>query len=566
MLAGQSEKPGPSVVPLLSIFSFFAIRSRLMILMLGAVAPLMTLLVFDANSARRLALDQASTSIELRARFAAERLSRIFDRASVILADFGSLPSVEAINEPPCRDAAAAFVARHREFRTVGVVDPNGDIVCHNSMSDRRAFTDLNLVSAVRTAPVGELRVGRLMVGNVTGKRTIIVAMRMEAAPGSQPPVMFASIDLSGFSEAAELAIEDDIATAVVVDGASGEVFAGGGVGRTLVGGSVGDALVAAMQPQEPSKAAWMPLFGEEQVIGFAPLRIQGLSRPMMVLSAPRADILDAANQRAFRRLIIAAGVTLFALCATWMMAVAAFAKPIRRLTAAAAWIGAGNLEARVKIDAWQAQELRTLGGALNDMATKLGAAREQLEGLANQDGLTGLANRRRFDAAIDVECRHAEREGTPMSLLLIDIDFFKSFNDKAGHVAGDHCLRIVGEALKGCATRPNDVAARYGGEEFAIILPNTNGASALAVASNVHKAIRQAAIRRPESDAGLLTVSIGIVSIESKSVGLTPNAVIALADEALYAAKLEGRNRSQATGWQNRQNYGDVSRSVTAA
>jgi diguanylate cyclase (GGDEF)-like protein len=521
-----------------------------MLLVVSAVAPLVALLGADAYYARHVALQNALTTVELRAGFAAERQSRIFDRAAVLLDDFRAADGVDTAGGPQCQKAAAAFADRNAEFMTVGVVDAAGVIVCHSSIADRRSFTDPNLVSTTLNGSQAGVLVSRLTVGKVTGKRTLIIAMRTASGSTSAPGIVFASIDLSSFSNLAELSVEDDIGTVLVVDGASGEVFAGGGVGRPLVGGNVGEPLRLAMQPHLPRAGSWLPLFGEEQVVGFAPLRVQGGSRPMMVVAAPTAQILADANQQAFRHVIVASAVTIFALGATWLIGVAALAQPIRRLTGTAESIGAGRLDARVAIEPWQAKELRTLGSALNDMAIKLGAAQEHLESLANQDSLTGLANRRRFDSALAVECRRAQRDGLPLSLLLIDIDFFKSFNDEAGHLEGDRCLRRVGAALKECATRSGDLAARYGGEEFALILANTSEQSANSVAANVHDAIRRAGVRRPGPEGGVLTVSVGIVSSRGGGAEIFPEQMIAIADDALYAAKLDGRNRSRAGVW----------------
>ncbi|MFC7052942.1 diguanylate cyclase [Hansschlegelia quercus] len=521
-----------------------------MLLVVGAVAPLVALLAADVYDARYAAIENALTTVELRAGFAAERQSRVFDRAAGLLSDFRATGGVDTAGGAQCQKAAASFANRNSEFMTVGVVDADGVIVCHSSIADRRSFTDPDLVSAVLKTSQSGVVVSRLTVGKVTGKRTLIIAMQTESGSTSPPGIVFASIDLASFSNLAELSVEDDIGTVLVVDGASGEVFAGGGVGRSLIGGNVGEPLRLAMQRHLPRAGAWLPLFGEEQVVGFAPLRAQGGSRPMMVVAAPTEQILADANQQAIRHVIVAVGVTVFALGATWLIGVAALAQPIRRLTGTAESIGAGRLDARVLIEPWQARELRTLAGALNDMAIKLGAAQEHLESLANQDSLTGLANRRRFDSALAVECRRAQRDGLPLSLLLIDIDFFKSFNDEAGHLAGDRCLRRVGAALKECATRAGDLAARYGGEEFALILSNTSEQSAISVAANVHDAIRRAGVRRPGPEGGFLTVSIGIASSAKGAGEIFPEQMVAVADDALYAAKLDGRNRSRIGVW----------------
>ncbi|OBV36531.1 sensor domain-containing diguanylate cyclase [Janthinobacterium psychrotolerans] len=173
---------------------------------------------------------------------------------------------------------------------------------------------------------------------------------------------------------------------------------------------------------------------------------------------------------------------------------------------------------------------------------------REQTMVLRSQtfsDGLTGVANRRHFDVAIDKEMRRARRSGIPLSLLMIDIDHFKDYNDQYGHQQGDTCLKQVAGALAAMLNRSGDVLARYGGEEFAAILPDTELAKALGLAEAIRKSVRTLSIDNGHEDGAPrhITVSIGVAT-HSGAAPLDMDQLIGAADRALYQAKDGGRNR----------------------
>ncbi|MCJ1884177.1 sensor domain-containing diguanylate cyclase [Pseudomonas sp. LA21] len=169
--------------------------------------------------------------------------------------------------------------------------------------------------------------------------------------------------------------------------------------------------------------------------------------------------------------------------------------------------------------------------------------ANHQLEVLASRDPLTGLQNRRSFDDRLTAELRRAYREQSPLSLLLIDVDYFKRFNDTYGHPAGDDCLRNIGQLLADSVRRPGDLAARYGGEELAVILPNTDNAGAQAVAEQFLQHLWQSNLTHVGSPFGRVTASIGIATLPAGS-DAPAAALIGTADQALYRAKGAGRNR----------------------
>ncbi|MEM8511181.1 diguanylate cyclase (GGDEF)-like protein [Massilia sp. MP_M2] len=189
-------------------------------------------------------------------------------------------------------------------------------------------------------------------------------------------------------------------------------------------------------------------------------------------------------------------------------------------------------------------------------LQNELVGAREQLQEhnraltlLADHDGLTGIANRRRFETVLTNEKARAARSGLPLSIVMLDVDHFKRFNDTYGHVAGDACLRQVAAALRDNLARPADLAARYGGEEFVALLPDTDPAGARMIAERIRCAVMALQVTHAGNDAGVVTISAGVYT--SQGAGLTGNGTVITAsklleraDALLYQAKMSGRNQ----------------------
>ena len=191
------------------------------------------------------------------------------------------------------------------------------------------------------------------------------------------------------------------------------------------------------------------------------------------------------------------------------------------------------QIEMRVKTE----QELVRARDALEKL-------NQTLEKLASQDGLTGLANRRKFDSSLAEEFSRATRDASTLALVMIDVDLFKKYNDVYGHPAGDECLRVISQAIQNLTQgRPGDLAARYGGEELSILLPNTDVAGAVAVAEEIRKTIEQLKIRHSGNPQGVVTVSAGVEALTPGRNADTAGQLVEAADKALYAAKSAGRN-----------------------
>lgn len=182
-------------------------------------------------------------------------------------------------------------------------------------------------------------------------------------------------------------------------------------------------------------------------------------------------------------------------------------------------------------------QRTRELRSAME----KLEQANSQLQTLTMQDGLTGIRNRRYFDAKLEQEWHRAQRNKEPVALLMIDIDFFKAFNDKYGHLAGDECLRMAAKLIEKTLTRPSDSVARYGGEEFVVILPETSLSGAVHVAESIRAAFTDS-FMVVEGETIYVTVSIGVASL-TPTQEQDPQSIIAVTDQCLYKAKSAGRN-----------------------
>ena len=516
-------------------------------MVVGSVLPLFGLMALDVAQDRDRALGGAYHEVADYARLTAVRQSRLFDDAARLLTTLQTIPVVGVRGGAECDGQLGRLIARNPQFMTIGVVRADGMIVCHNSLTRAQRFGDMALLATTLDSSPDEIVVGRMILGRVSKRLTILNAKRLPEADGQPGAMVFVSLDLSGFAALAGRFDESVGKTMMVVDARDGSVVAGSGPSAAYVGDAFREhPLMAAIRDRLSGGAlSTVGLGGGDEIVAVAPLHRSRFADIVVVASTDRAAALAAANRSVVVNMVVSALVAAAAIMTTALLAHRTLVEPIARLTVAAERVGRGDTSAQTSMKRWQPVEMRKLSSTLNRMADRLDASNRQLAMLANEDGLTKLANRRRFDEALAAQCRLRERANQSLSLLLVDVDHFKAFNDTYGHLAGDDCLKRISERLKWVARRPGDLAARYGGEEFAIVLPCTDQAGAKIVAEIILEVVAELGVEQRSSTRGRVSVSVGSATIASGgTVSLTPQRLIALADEALYEAKSTGRSR----------------------
>jgi diguanylate cyclase (GGDEF)-like protein len=306
-----------------------------------------------------------------------------------------------------------------------------------------------------------------------------------------------------------------------------------------------------------PPDAQWWKDAASEHQLGPRDMAVRTLAQ-LNVLYAPLTDISGAPvaslEVRIPRELYvrtqalqlrITVQAILSALCIAVLLAAAVHWLLVRRLRSFKE-----QLQALASEGAWSRRialkgtdELGVLASEVNLMLEMMEAQVKDLTAQSMTDTLTALPNRRAFDMRLALEFGRARRQGQMLSLLAIDVDYFKRFNDRYGHLAGDAALRVVAEVLGAACTRAMDMAARLGGEEFAVLLPITPAEGAVDIAQRIQSLLASRAVLHEDSDAANhLTLSIGIATLHG--LDESAHALLARADRALYAAKAQGRNR----------------------
>jgi diguanylate cyclase (GGDEF)-like protein len=374
---------------------------------------------------------------------------------------------------------------------------------------------------------------------------SVVATFPVISEDGSPKGVVLAVINLQWIGDLAATAAQHSGASVLMLDG-GGTVIAGSADEQNFVGKRfAGHELTEAMLKEDEGSITTKGFDGVSRI--FAYVRVPWTQARLAVgldESAVHSGI-DHEIDFAYLQLVV---VGLFVLIVVWFGGEQLVVRPIRSLVRTATRFGRGDLHVRAAQEPWVA-EFAPLAAALDDMAAKLAMreeelriANEHLEELASLDGLTGLANRRAFDRQIDHDWQRAREHREPVALMMIDIDHFKLFNDRYGHVAGDTCLRAVGETLSLVTLGEAVLVARYGGEEFALLLPGLDIERASTLADDARRAIEDLCINHSESPCGYVTVSIGVESIVPDRYQ-EPAALIEAADIALYEAKRRGRN-----------------------
>ncbi len=531
----RQKKPGPP---------FLSIRGRLVLLALLIVVPLMVdrVRLLEASRSERIAA--AATEVLGLTKRGAEGQREIITTVRAMLQVTARAYVAMLARGDTCNLYLRDLVGNMPWIKGMSIIGPDGRIKCSTlpsavglDMSDRPHYEE-----AIRSQ---DFVVSDYLVGRANQSPAIVAAYPAQAIDPNVNAVMVASVDLQWVGQLVAALERRPGATVMLVD-AGGTVLAGDRQTASWIGRSVRDSdLLRGFNDRTEGTARTAGLDGVRRIFGFVAVP---LSDARLVVGLTEAEVLRHIDREVQVSYLQVGFFGVLVLIIAWIGGERLIVDPIRSLARTATSLGRGDLAARPERQRW-AKEFEPLATALSDMAQKLAeregelrSANEHLERLALIDPLSGLANRRSFDEALMKTWREATRYGHAVGLLMIDVDHFKLFNDRYGHVEGDACLRRVGKLLTSFACRPGDLPARYGGEEFALLLPGASLAGARIVAERLRRAVEELCIANADSPLGQVSVSIGVASLVP-SLGDTAKGLVEAADAGLYAAKRGGRN-----------------------
>jgi diguanylate cyclase (GGDEF)-like protein len=532
---GAQDKPGTP---------FLSIRGRLVVLALLIVVPLMVdrVRLLEASRSERIA-STASEVLELTRRGAEGQREIVTTVRAMLQVTARAYVAIMARGDT-CTLYIRDLVGDMPWIKGMSIIGPDGRIKCSTlssavglDMSDRPHYEE-----AIRS---NDFVVSDYLVGRSNQAPSIVVAYPAQAIDPSINAVIVASVDLQWVNNLVTTLARRPGATVMLVD-ASSTVLASDPQSAAWIGKSVRDAEpFREFADKTEGTARTTGPDGVRRIYGFVAVP---LSDARLVIGLTEAEVLNRIDRELLLAYLQLAFFGILIMIVAWIGGERLIVDPIRSLARTATRVGRGDLTARPERQHW-AKEFAPLAAALREMAQKLAereselrSANEHLEQLALIDPLSGVANRRNFDETLARNWKEAIRHRRPLGLLMIDVDHFKLFNDRYGHVQGDACLRRVGKLLMNLACRPGDLPARYGGEEFAVLLPGASLAGARIVAERLRHAVEELCIAHADSPLGQVTVSIGAASLVP-SLGDSAKGLIEAADEGLYAAKRGGRN-----------------------
>lgn len=410
-------------------------------------------------------------------------------------------------------------------------------------LSDRQHFQD-----AMAT---GKFVVSNYIVSRLTRKPTFVAVYPTQAIDPTVRAAVITSVDLQWVSNLIASLERRGGSSVLLIDG-HGTVLAGDSGRAGWAGKRIDDtALFKSLGDRDEGIARGEGLDGVRRIFGF--VRVPS-SDARLIVGLNEQEALQRTDREILLAYLQLGFFGLFVLLLAWFGGERLIVNPILALAHVAERFGRGDLRARAPRAAW-AKEFAPLTVALDDMAQRLAereeelrAANRHLQELATSDSLSGLANRRGFDERLSADWQRADKRGRPVALLMIDVDHFKLFNDRYGHVEGDVCLRRIGKLLREAASDDGDMPARYGGEEFALLLPGADVDDALKRGEKLRRAVEELKIPHAAAPGGQVTISIGVASMVP-SAAKDAEDLVEAADIALYAAKRRGRNAVVAHG-----------------
>jgi len=521
-----------------------SIRARLVVLALLAVVPLMLDRVRLLEASRSERIDEAAVEVLDLTRRGTEGQREIITTVRAMLQMTARAYITMNARGETCNFYLKDLTGTMPWIKGVSIVGPDGRVKCATlqsamgfDLSDRPHYRE-----ALRTK---DFVVSYYVIGRVTRSPTIVVAYPAQAIDETVNAVIVASVDLQWVSGLIH-SLDRRPGSAVMLVDADGTLLAGDPHASKWIGKSVtGSALFKAISGRNEGTARAEGLDGVRRIFGF--VRVPS-SDARLIVGLDETEVLRRVDRELLVAYLQLGFFGLLVLMIAWFGGERLIVDPIRSLARIALRFGRGDLDARADQQVW-AKEFEPLATALNDMAQKLAdrekelrAANRYLEQLASIDSLTGLANRRGFDARIATVWQRSGKLNRSVALLMVDVDHFKLFNDRYGHVEGDVCLRRVGKLLMDVAGEVDDLPARYGGEEFALLLPSTDVERALEVAERLRRAVEELCLTHADSPLGQVTISIGVAALVP-AAGQDAESLVEAADAGLYAAKRRGRN-----------------------
>ena len=530
--------------------ALFGIRARLVLLALILVVPLMLDRVRLLEDTRSKQVAQAANELSELARHTADAQREIISTVQAVVKSSAYIYAAASHQGRGCAIMRASLRVDLPWIRSLSVIAGDGVVQCSTEqnvvgidLSDRSYFK--------RARDDHEFVVSDYIFSRAANLPTLMAAYPVSAIAGGQEAVIIAAVELTWMSQLLSNRGERSGVSVVLVD-SKGTILASPPKSANLIGQQLKDtSLLEAVTLREINldrefgSISFEGADGEKKAVSFA--RVSGTGARMIV-SVNQSIMLGDIN-RDIRTAYLQLGfVGLLTLLGAWFAGERLIIRPLRMMTDMANRFGRGELSARAS-STTVPREFIPLARAFDAMASQLSereremaAANDRLTVIASLDLVSGLANRRGFQSRLDFEWMKALQSNSQLSVLMIDVDHFKLFNDTYGHPEGDACLSRIGEVLATTADTCAGFAARYGGEEFCLLLPNSNAARATQVAEKVRATVEGLAIPHLTSACKTVTVSVGVATI-TPGAAQPQDDLIEAADAALYAAKRRGRN-----------------------
>ena len=526
------------------------IRARLALLALILVTPLMLERARSLEDTRSKQVELASAELANLAKHSADAQQEVISSVETLLKSAAYIRASAGGIGRSCDLLRASVPANLPWIRSLSIVGKDGRIQCSTlnilvgiDLSDRAYFK--------KAQETGDFVFSDFLFAKSNNQPIVVAAYPVSAIAAGEDALIVATVNPGWMSKIMSNLGGRPGISAVLVD-STGIVLAAPADQASMIGrpldtipllSAIADAAVGSDQAE--GSRSFVAADGSKRTVDF--VRIAGTDSRLIV-SIDEARVSTVIN-RDIRTAYFQLGfVSLFVLLGTLIAAEKLIIAPIEMMAATAKRFGQGDWSARAPRGRLPA-EFVPLARALNAMAAQLGqrerelvASNDRLTVMASIDMLSGLANRRGFQSRLEFEWMKAQQYNCELSLLMIDVDHFKLYNDTYGHPEGDACLARLGEALSEIAAETMGFAGRYGGEEFCLLLPNTASDRAVEIGEAVRTAVQGLAMPHCTSSYETVTVSVGVAATRP-SDRLQPGDLIEAADAALYAAKHRGRN-----------------------